>query len=106
MDIEAAVSEYIKNFDGGMGDVLEAFVRQMGESVKDSFRAGWNARQNAIVAEQTPTNIGMQANAQICQLIVEDIMALLVRNKMMGSVHVGIARDKIYSIVAGKLLHA
>jgi hypothetical protein len=58
---------------------------------------------SSAIVESASNNTGMQANAQICQLIVEDIMACLVRNNMLNGVRVYSARGMISTIVAGKL---
>lgn len=55
--------------------------------------------------QKTPTNTGMQANAQICQMIVEDQLNHLVREKLLTRTQCMSVRDHFVSIVACKLLH-
>lgn len=91
MDVTKAVKEYIANFDGGMGDVLESVIRQMGQSINDAFVAGWNAaRQNTADGEKTPTNSAMNAIARITDVLdsgYTDASKLTQINIIVGQLH-------------------
>ena len=57
-------------------------------------------------APSASTNIPMQANAQICQNIVEDQLGYLFRIGLdFNEGEEDSVRDNLYRIVAGKLLH-
>ena len=58
------------------------------------------------LSELAPSpNIPMQADTQICQIIVEDLMSFVDSIEGYAKVDRQCIRDRFFRIVAGKLLH-
>ena len=67
----------------------------------------WQTLKAAVLAQQ-PNNTGMAGEIppQICQMIVEDQLNHLVREKLLTRPQCMQVRDMFVAIIAGKLRHA
>lgn len=59
----------------------------------------WQTLKAIVLAQQTTNS----QNDKICQLIVEDVLNHLIRNKYLVLTHIPTLRDELYGIVSGKL---